>query len=180
MKKKGFTLVELMMTLAVFTIFSIYLYQTFFLQIRQSFEFKDNIDIQYDANKALNMIADQIRSCDSINDTKILRASDGKTIISLGPKDKNGQIQVSVSKGNFLNDGDTVELIKNQPELDLPLSDVQYNIKEKMLKDDNEDKCYNIDKVDFSYENGLVNVTVSASEGKLNIKMSTAVNVQKS
>ena len=100
MKKRGFTLVELMITLAIFSIFSVYLYQTFFSEIRQSFNFKNNIDIQYNTNKALNMLTDQIRNYSSTNDTKTLTSSDGNNILKLGSKDKDGKIEVKIGRAH--------------------------------------------------------------------------------
>ncbi|AZV55568.1 type II secretion system protein [Clostridium sp. AWRP] len=172
MKKRGFTLVELMITLAIFSIFSVYLYQTFFSQIRQSFNFKNNIDIQYNANKALNMLTDEIRNYDSVNDTKILKSSDGDTVLRLGSRDENGKIKVStVSNASGTNE-DEINLISNAS------SNILYNIKSKVLQDKDENKCSNIDSVDFSYKDGLIFIRISASEGNIQIKSSTAINVQ--
>ncbi|AGY76859.1 PilW family protein [Clostridium autoethanogenum] len=172
MKKRGFTLVELMITLAIFSIFSVYLYQTFFSEIKQSFNFKNNIDIQYNANKALNMITDEIRNYDSVDDTKILKSSDGNTVLKLGPRDKNGKVQVSTVSNAGAANGNEINLISNAS------SNILYNIKSKVLQDKDENKCSNIDSVDFSYKDGLIFISVSASEGNIVLKSHTAINVQ--
>ncbi len=177
MKKRGFTLVELMITLAIFSIFSVYLYQTFFSQIKQSFNFKNNIDIQYNTNKALNMLTDQIRNYDSTDDTKTLTSSDGSIVLKLGPKDKNGKIQVSTDSNAGAFNKDTINLISNATSSNSS-SNIYYDIKSKTLHDNDENKCFNIDSVDFSYKNGLIFVSVSSSEGNIRIKSSTAINVQ--
>jgi len=177
MKKKGFTLIELMITLTIFAIFSVYLYQTFFSQIRQSFSLNNNIDVQYNVNKALNMLTDNIRSYSSTNDTKVLKSSDGSKSISIN---QNGEIQV-----NSINDsGNIINVLSNFPELGSPPpSDIQYDSSNKTLyfKNDNQNKCFNIDSVDFSTENrnGIIVITVSVLKGNVHIESSTAVNVKK-
>jgi len=178
MKKRGFTLVELMITLAIFSIFSVYLYQTFFSQIKQSFNFKNNIDIQYNTNKALNMLTDQIRNYSSTNDTKTLTSSDGNNILKLGSKDKDGKIEVSSVSNAGAANKDIINLILNPTESNVPSSNIYYDRKSKTLQDNDENKCFNIDSVDFSYKNGLIFISVSASEGNIQIKSHTAINVQ--
>lgn len=177
MKKKGFTLIELMITLTIFAIFSVYLYQTFFSQIRQSFSLNNNIDVQYNVNKSLNMLTDNIRSYSSTNGTKILKSSDGSKSISIN---QNGEIQV-----NSINDnGNIVNVLSNFPEpSSSPPADIQYDSINKTLyfKNDSQNKCFNIDSVDFSTENknGIIVITVSVLKGNVHIESSTAVNVKK-
>ncbi|MFL0195453.1 type II secretion system protein J [Clostridium sp. WILCCON 0269] len=162
MKKKGFTLVELMIALAIFTIFSVYLYQTFFSQIRQSFSFNNNIDIQYNVNKALSMITDEIRNYSFTNitiptETEVM--SGNKVIIDLDSNDLTHDIDYNKSSKT------------------LNLNDVQSNA--------NIDKCLNIDSVRISQgdsnnnESELILITVSASEGDIQITSSTAVNINR-
>ncbi|WP_368490367.1 PilW family protein [Clostridium sp. BJN0013] len=177
MKKKGFTLIELMIALSIFVIFSIYLYKTFFSQIKQSFNFNNNIDVQYNVNKALNMLTDEIRSYNCTNDTKIFKSSDSNNsfFVNCGNGDsEEGNIDTSNSR-------DTIDLLSNSPESGSPPpSDIQYNRKSKTLylKNDNQNKCFNIDSVFFLYENGLITVTVSASRGDVHIERSTAINLK--
>lgn len=158
MKKKGFTLIELMIAIAVFTIFSMYLYQTFFSQVKQSFNFNNNIDIQYNANKALNMITDQIRNYSftniSVNGTKVL--SGGKVIIDLD------STVVGTSNTDII---------------------LYYNGASKTLSDSSGNQCSNIDSIKIERgsndENELMMVTISASQGERKITSSTAVNINK-
>lgn len=175
MKKKGFTLIELMITLAVFAIFSIYLYQTFFSQVRQSFSFNNNIDIQYNVNKALNMLTDNIRSYNSANDSKILKSSDRNKSIFINQNGENKED--SINEG-----GNIVNVILNFPESNsVPPSDIQYDKAEKILyfKSDSQNKCSHIDSVNFLLENGVVIIKVSASEGDIKITNTTAVNIKR-
>lgn len=155
MKKKGFTLIELMIAIAIFTIFSMYLYQVFFSQIRQSFNFNNNIDIQRNANKALNMLTDEIRDY-SFSDIK-----PGTQVLS------NDKVIIDLSGNTTSN------------------ADIYYNSANKVLSDNNGNQCSNIDSVKISQgassdnEGDLILITVSASEGTTQIKSFTAVNIKK-
>ncbi|MBA5849989.1 prepilin-type N-terminal cleavage/methylation domain-containing protein [Clostridium sp. cel8] len=61
MKEKGFTLIELMIAISIFSVFSIFLYNMFSVQVKESFNFKDNINTQYNLNKAMTMITASLR-----------------------------------------------------------------------------------------------------------------------
>lgn len=157
MKKKGFTLIELMIAIAIFTIFSMYLYQVFFSQIRQSFNFNNNIDIQHNTNKALNMLTDEIRNYSFTNIT--FQSSGGTQVFS------NGKIIIDLTSN------------ASSP-------DIYYNSASKILSDNNGNQCSNIDSVQITQgssnnENELILITVSASEGNKQITSSTAVNIKK-
>lgn len=160
MKKKGFTLIELMIALTIFTIFSAYLYQTFFSQIKQSLSFSNNIDIQYNANKALNMITDEIRNYSFTNITFQSSGGTGATQIL-----SNGKVIIDLSSNS------------SNP-------DIYYNSSTKILSDNSGNQCSNIDSVSLSQgtlsgENELILITVSASEGSTQITTSTAVNIKR-
>ncbi|MBV7275757.1 type II secretion system protein J [Clostridium thailandense] len=154
MKKKGFTLVELMIALATFAILSLYLYQTFFSQIKLNFSFNDNIDLQYNINKALNILTDEIRNYSftdiSINGDQI--SSGGKVIVNLNSGGLNNDVDYDrANKILNLNDANGVNI----------------------------SKCTNIDSINMASEGEIIVITVSASQGKLKITSSTAVNVKR-
>ena len=62
MKKKGFTLIELMITLALFSLFAGFLYNAYFTQIKENNSFNSKIDLKYNGDKAMNLITDELRS----------------------------------------------------------------------------------------------------------------------
>jgi len=62
MKKKGFTLIELMIALSIFSLFVGFLYTAYFTQIRENNSFNSRIDLKYNGDKAMNLILDELRS----------------------------------------------------------------------------------------------------------------------
>lgn len=174
MKRKGFTLVEVMITLAIFAIFSLYLYQTFFSQIRQAFGFNNNIDYQVEANKALNMITDEIRNYSYTNIT--FENSDGL-----------GVTQV-LSDANTSNDHLIIDL--NSSTLN---HDIDYNSSKEVLSLNdtsnpqnitNIAKCSNVKSIFITVgdasknEGGLIIITVTVG-GSTDITESTAINIKR-
>lgn len=160
MKRKGFSLTELMIALAIFSIISLFLYQTFFSQIRQSFSFNYNIDIQRNVNRALEMLTDEIRNNSYTNITIELTGTGGTTQVKSG-----GNIIIDLSSS--------------------ALGNVNYNSANKTLSDKQSNECTNIDSIQIiqgnvsNNENDLILITVSASEGRTQITSSTAVNIKK-
>ena len=62
MKKRGFTLIEMMIALAIFSLFVGFLYNAYFTQIRENNSFNTRLDLKYNGDKAMNLITDEIRS----------------------------------------------------------------------------------------------------------------------
>ncbi|HEY8892276.1 MAG TPA: prepilin-type N-terminal cleavage/methylation domain-containing protein [Clostridium sp.] len=62
MKKKGFTLIELMITLALFSLFAGFLYNAYFTQIKENNSFNTRIDLKYNGDKAMRLITEELRS----------------------------------------------------------------------------------------------------------------------
>jgi prepilin-type N-terminal cleavage/methylation domain-containing protein len=126
MKKKGFTLIELMIAISIFSVFSIFLYDMFSVQVKESFNFKDNINTQYNLNKAMTMITASLRensykdsfdyeSLDSLGliynkNTKTLsdkygRKSTGIDEVTIkNDSNEAGVLQVTVSSYGFTSD----------------------------------------------------------------------------
>ncbi|KZL93390.1 PulJ/GspJ family protein [Clostridium magnum] len=160
MKKKGFTLIELMITIAVFSVFSMYLYQVFFSQIRESFSFNNNINVQYNANKALNMLTDEIRNYSFTN-----LIFQGSSSIGVTQVSSNGKVLIDLNSST------------SNP-------DIYYNSLSKSLSDNNGNQCFNINSIQLvkgtsNDENELILIVVSASKGKTQITSSTAVNIKR-
>ena len=158
MRKKGFTLIELMIAMSIFAIISVYLYQAYFTQIKQSLNFNNNVDIQQSANKALNMLTDEIRNYSGSNTT----------------------LTVS-SKQVILNSTSKVIIDLNQ---DAPSTDINFNPSTKILTDKNGDQCQNIYSIQINQgtavnENELIIISVTASKGNVQYTTSTAVNLKK-
>ena len=157
MKKKGFTLIEVMIALGIFSIISVYLYQAYFTQLKQSLNFNNNVDIQQSANKALNMLTDEIRNYSGSNTT------------------------LTISSGQVKNSASKVIIDLNQ---NAPLTDINYNPSTKILVDNNGNQCSNITSIMISqgtgdYENELIIISVTSSKGNVQYNTSTAVNFNK-
>lgn len=158
MKRKGYTLIELMITLAILSILSLFLYQTFFSQIRKSFSFKNNIDIQRNINEAVSMLTDEIRNYSFTNIT--VMSSGGSTQVF-----SDGRVIIDLSSNSSA-------------------PDIYYDSANKTLRDKNGNHCFDIDSIQInrgvnSGENELILITVSASHGNEQITTSTAVNIKK-
>lgn len=59
--KRGFTLIELMIALAVFSVFGGFVYKTYYDEIRISNEFNKTIDLEYNTSKVMKKVANKIR-----------------------------------------------------------------------------------------------------------------------
>lgn len=62
MKKQGFTLIEIMITLAVFSLFVGFLYNAYFTQIKENNSFNTRIDLKHNGDKAMNLITNELRN----------------------------------------------------------------------------------------------------------------------
>ena len=62
MKKKGYTLIELIIAFSIFVIFSGFMYKVYFEQIRSLKSIGSKSQIQYNANTAMDLISRQIRN----------------------------------------------------------------------------------------------------------------------
>jgi prepilin-type N-terminal cleavage/methylation domain-containing protein len=67
MKKKGFTLVELMIALSIFSIFLGFVYKVYFEEVHSLKSMGARSEIQYNANTAMELIAKQIRNNTQVN-----------------------------------------------------------------------------------------------------------------
>lgn len=61
-KKKGFTLIEMMIALAIFSLFVGFLYNAYFSQIKENNSFNNKLDLKYNGDKAINLIINELRS----------------------------------------------------------------------------------------------------------------------
>lgn len=59
--KKGFTLIELMIALAVFSIFGGFVYKTYYSQVKVSKAFNKSIDLEYNTSKVMKKVTEKIR-----------------------------------------------------------------------------------------------------------------------
>lgn len=62
MKRQGFTLIELMITLALFSLFVGFLYNAYFTQIKENNSFNTRIDLKHNGDKAMNLITNELRN----------------------------------------------------------------------------------------------------------------------
>ncbi|MBV4419775.1 type II secretion system GspH family protein [Clostridium tyrobutyricum] len=161
MKKRGFTLIELMISLTIFATLSVFLYKVFFYQIRESFDFNNKIEVQYNLNKAVNMISDQLRNNSPnivVDSSKNKIKNNEKIIIDLNSKESPSDIT-----GN---------------NRDLTSLKVYYNPSKKILWDDNGNKCSNIDSINIQCEsnnNEVIEISIYSSV----VKTVAAVNIKR-
>ncbi|MFA9396693.1 MAG: type II secretion system protein J [Clostridiaceae bacterium] len=114
MKKRGFTLLELMIALGIFMLFSVYMFQAFNLQTRQTFRFNNNIELQYNVNKAMNMITDDLRNNLSQNLTDVTFDSTNQTLTDSDGIVCNYIININIVKGDSSdNEDELVNIIVN-------------------------------------------------------------------
>lgn len=59
--KKGFTLIELMIALAIFSIFALFIYNSYYNQIKVSTASNNSIDLEYNTSKVMQKVVDKIR-----------------------------------------------------------------------------------------------------------------------
>lgn len=59
--KKGFTLIELMIALAIFSIFALFIYNSYYNQIKVSTASNKSIDLEYNMSKVMKKVVDKIR-----------------------------------------------------------------------------------------------------------------------
>lgn len=59
--KKGFTLIELMIALAIFSIFALFIYNSYYNQIKVSTASNNSIDLEYNTSKVMQRVVDKIR-----------------------------------------------------------------------------------------------------------------------
>lgn len=59
--KKGFTLIELMIALAIFSIFALFIYNSYYNQIKVSTASNKSIDLEYNTSKVMKKVVDKIR-----------------------------------------------------------------------------------------------------------------------
>lgn len=96
MKNKGFTLVELMLTVSAFSIFAFFMYRNFFDEQRFFMTLHRQIDLQYNGSTALEYISGGIRndiglSFDANNDG-IIYADDDTLLMDFSGTLKTGEI----------------------------------------------------------------------------------------
>ncbi|MFT8315605.1 MAG: prepilin-type N-terminal cleavage/methylation domain-containing protein [Clostridium sp.] len=166
MKRKGFTLVEVMITLAIFTIFSLYLYQTFWGEIKQTFRFYNSIDNQTDANKDLNMITDVIRNNNIQKPdklgymTQVFSINGSHPIIDYNKNSKVLSLNYKDSEGKYVN------TIYNNIEVEI--NAVQYDdVNEKWEYEGNYDDGKDL----------MLIIKISINNGDINSTRSTAINI---
>lgn len=154
MKKKGFTLLELMISLAVFSIFAGFMYRSFYEEIRATKTVNNRSDLQYNAGKAIELISTEVRNGGTIT-------LNGNKVVGTVPAIATTLVDLSGTGTG---------------------SDINLDTIGKSLKD-NQGRilCKNIDSVQISTTgvNGvMLNITANLSEGQESYKVVTAINLK--
>lgn len=158
MKKKGFTLVELMMALGIFMTFSVFMYR-FFADEQKSLIAKNmQLDMYYNGAAALNYMENMVRKnphldYDDTDDIFYEDASEAKAVFD--PKGSGSNAELYVDK--------TSHALKDR---------------------DNNTLCTYVDGINMvMQDNGLIAIDIELSFGsgwgKLQYSVKTTINIEK-
>lgn len=164
MMKKGFTLLELMITLAIFSIFSGYLYKIYFNQIKLFSSINNRNDFQYEAKTGEYYISREIRNninditYDSIN--KLIKKTSSGTILV----NASGDVSNSVNMGNINFDATNHTFLSKSGDI------LCRYVNSISITHGNTNNGYNAD---------ILLIDIQFSNGKDNYSISTGINTTK-
>lgn len=167
MKKKGFNLVELMIAVSIFTIFTLFMYRFFFDEQKFFMTLHRQIDLQYNANTALEYLGGAVR-----NNVKLAFRED---TVYEGSKYRIWYTDNTRSTVLFDMTGSGSS------------GEMKLNSGDKTLKDSQDNTlCRNIDTVEIGFDtasNDIINITVKLSSGsgsrKVDYTAKTSINIKK-
>jgi prepilin-type N-terminal cleavage/methylation domain-containing protein len=122
MKRKGFTLVELMLAVSVFSIFAFFMFKMFFDEQKFFMALHRQIDLQYNANTALEYIGGALRNNAglAVNDTNYniyyTDTTKSKVLIDLSGTLNTGEINL-FRGDNTLKDNSQNTICRNVEEV---------------------------------------------------------------
>lgn len=162
MKKKGFTLIELMLAVSIFGVFTIFMLKFFFDEYRSYVRLQNQLDLQYNAGTAVDYIVHCIRN----NPDLIFQDEDYQVVISRS----SGRKLIDISDNGGVYD-----------------SELYYDARHKALKNkQGHVLCKNIESIILepdSSDDSVINVKVFLSAGEGNRKAQydifTSVNILK-
>jgi prepilin-type N-terminal cleavage/methylation domain-containing protein len=163
MKKKGFTLIEMMMALSIFSLFVGFLYNAYFTQIKENNSFNTRLDLKYNGNKAMNLITNELRSNINVNFTS----------------GSNGNVnQITTTDGNML-----IDLIGGTE-----LSNLTFTSQNTLVDNSNSNPvvlCKGITSIKMEFgsaaknEGELIIITIDLQLKNDRYTVTTAVNINK-
>jgi prepilin-type N-terminal cleavage/methylation domain-containing protein len=170
MKRKGFTLIEVMIALGIFVLFSGYMYRTFFNQIRLYSSVNNKNHTQYSGRNAINIITDVIRKSDKI-------VKHVPTIVVKEPNLPNGSVEKIIAPdGTGKN-----RLLIDMNEDDSYVGDVNYSYIDKTLTDaDDNVLCSEISSLIMRYDEltGVITINAEITSGKETYELVTGINIK--
>jgi prepilin-type N-terminal cleavage/methylation domain-containing protein len=170
MKKKGFTLIEVMISLGIFVLFSGYMYRTFFNQIRLYSSVNNKNHTQYSGRNAVNIIMDVIRKSDKI-------VEHVPTIVAKEPNLPSGSIEKVIAPDST----GKKRLLIDLNEDDSYTADVNYSYIDKTLTDaDGNILCSEISSLILRYDEITKVITINAeiTSGKETYELITGINIK--
>jgi prepilin-type N-terminal cleavage/methylation domain-containing protein len=176
MKKKGFTLMELMVALGILTLVMTYLYRTYFTQLEYFYSTNNKTQLVFESRTALKQLVKEFRTNDYLTLCTESNVVGSGTVINLIRRDANGAI---TDNSNFditkpLNLNTTPKIVNNIYLQNGQLKDVGGSI-----------LCTGISSITFSQIvdannvriNGAVGIKVTLTKGTEIYTVETSVNI---
>ena len=163
MKKKGFTLIEMMIALAIFSLFVGFLYNAYFTQIKENNSFNNRLDLKYNGDKAMNLITDELRS-----NTNLKLYNNDIIIIP---------IPGSYVDVNKVKTGDGITIL-----IDLTGSAVSSKLQltsQNTLRDNTNVLCKGITSITMKYKEDLILISINLQLKNDQYTVTSAVNINK-
>ncbi|MBC8062740.1 MAG: prepilin-type N-terminal cleavage/methylation domain-containing protein [Clostridiaceae bacterium] len=159
MKKKGFTLIEMMIALAIFSLFVGFLYKAYFSQIKENKSFIDRLDLKYNGDKAMGLITDELRSNVIQPDIDIITSPSTGNITQI----KSNPINLIDLTGTFSNS-------------DLQLTSQNTLVSNPSLN--NVVQCKGIKSITMKYNVNLILITIELKSKNDEYTVTSAVNIK--
>lgn len=149
--KKGFTLIELMIALAIFSIFALFIYNSYYNQIKVSTTFNKSIDLEYNTSKVMKKVVDKIRE-------------ENKAIILTKEDDELRKVV------KFMYNNKVLVEVSNKYDISVKISDTSVKSVNDFGLEDGEDELSLI----------YINVIGTLKEDDTNkVKLSSTINIDK-
>jgi prepilin-type N-terminal cleavage/methylation domain-containing protein len=160
MKKKGFTLIEIMITLALFSLFVGFLYNAYFSQFKENNSFNTRLNLKYNGDKAMNLIVNELRNNVNLNISLI----NGNHINKISATNDEGVTDIIIDLASGAESSNLTLTSQNT------LVDARTEVPMILCKDI---------FITMQYEGELVIITINLQSKNDSYTVSSAVNINK-